>query len=154
MGDTNSGLGGVILTSDYNELIRWVQNSVKSYPPDSHGEGYKQSFFCRKISNQLSVCFYVIEGYSTPSENRAFEHQFFVMDGFLNILESRRPKESKPPKNYLAFADVGSDIEDDEFIGFKALEEGLSFYNTSLDKLLEYRNSIAEHDTLIWSSYP
>ena len=138
------GAGAVIIAADGNKLKQWILSAMQDYQMEYHGSKYSQRFISFKVNDLCSVCFYAISGYDSHSENIAFEHSEFVLDEFLEALS-----ENSFPDEHLAFVDVGGNIEDGEFIGFKSLEEGLLYFKIDLKSIESLRENLPSEGEVI-----
>lgn len=142
----NKAAGAILISNNKLELEKWVSGVLNEYWPDEHGSKYTQQFVLQELSEDLSVCFYVLTGYETQSENIAFEHAFFVLDEFMLDLE-----EAAPKSKHLVLVDTGYEIEANEWFGFDTLDAGLDYFNLNLNTLRRLRATIQKTGTVIWS---
>lgn len=141
----NSAVGAVMISKDHQTLKTWILSALEDYEIESHGKQYSQKFLALKSEQGFSVCFYVITGYATEAEDRAFEHAEFVMDGFIEELDDTRPKAK-----CLAFVDVGNEIETNELIGFKTLDAGMRHFKTDLESIAALRKIARSKGEVLW----
>lgn len=142
----NKAAGAVIISNSKSELKTWVKEVLEESWPETHGSKYTQEFIIQELSKDLIVCFYVLTGYETQSENISFEHAFFVLDEFILDLE-----EAAPKREHLVLVDTGYEIEANEWFGFDSLDAGLNYFNLDLDTLRSLRTMIQKTGTVIWS---
>lgn len=143
----NQAAGAVLLYRNKLELKIWVKSVLQELWPEEHGEKYTQEFIIQELSPELSVCFYVLTGYETQSENLAFEHAFFVLDEFILDLE-----DAAPDKEYLILVDVRGSFEVGEWLGFETIEAGLDYFNVNLNQLRLLRKNIRQIGEVIWTN--
>lgn len=143
----NEAAGAIILYHDKSELETWVKSALEEACLEEHGEKYTQQFIIQELNPKLSICFYVLTGYATQSENIAFEHAFFILDEFIDDLEDVAPKGK-----YLTLVDTGATIEKGEWRGFKSINTGLTHFNINLEAIRFLRKNIQQTGEVIWTT--
>ncbi len=107
-------LGGVLVASDMDALSAWCAQAFEEQAPEGHGDAIHQRVVAG-LHQGVAVGFYLVQGYDTESENLAFSHAFFVMDGFLEVLDDTRPKGA------FAFASVGDPPTSEDTVGSRSV---------------------------------